>query len=280
MEYDSAALESIAKRFRRDMWAMAPEDAVIESGVEVRAFGSVQATVFAEFSEIPRINTIQGAAEVADGHLAEAVEWMRAREVDCRISVAADRPGTAEAEEWLRRRGFERGEGWEKFVRDASLPSLVQPPEIEILELGFGEGEGMDWIAAEGLGLPHLAGLLFYDLPGLADWRCFVALLEGELVACGSMLIHDGIAELGIDATMEHARGRGCNLALIRRRLIEARKARCHTVFAELGDCEAGSSSAIRHNLQRAGFDEAYDCRNWQRPRFVRSGLENGVPQR
>lgn len=282
MDYDAGAMESISKRFRRDMWAMAPEDAVIESGVEIRTFGPVQATVFAELCEVPRVNTIQGAAEpgaVVEGHLAAAIEWMRAREVDFRVHVAQDRPGAAEAEEWLAQRGFERGEGWGRLVRDISLP-LADPPDIEILELSLGEGEGMDLIASEGLGLPHIAGLLFYDLPGLVGWRCFVALCGDEVVACGSMLIHEGIAELGVDATMEHARGRGCNQALIHRRLVEAREAGCHAVFAELGDCELGCSGTIRHNLLRAGFEEACGSRNWQRPRFVNSGLENGVHQR
>jgi hypothetical protein len=100
------------------------------------------------------------------------------------------------------------------------------------------------------------------------------------VVACGSMLVHEGVAELGVDATKEHARGNGCNQALIHRRLLEARKAGCHTVFAELSDCELGCSGVIRHNLLWAGFEETSGSCNWQRPRFVNSGLENGVTQR
>lgn len=262
------------------MWGTAPEDAVAESGVEVRSFGPVQATVFAELCEVPRVNAVQGAAEpgaVEGGHLADAIEWMRAREVDYAVHVAAGRPGATQAEGWLRHKGYERGDGAEKFVRDASSPDLPATRGIEVLELATGEGEGMDSIASEGLGLPYLAGLLFYDLPGLSGWRCYVALLDGELVACGSMLIHEGIAELGVDATLTHARGHGCNQALLRRRLLEARAAGCHTVFADLGECEPGSSGAIRHNLLLSGFDEAYSSQSWQRPRFARSGLEHGV---
>jgi len=45
-------------------------------------FGPVQATAFGDLPEIHLLQQIQGAAEptaVADGHLAAAVEWMRAR---------------------------------------------------------------------------------------------------------------------------------------------------------------------------------------------------------
>jgi GNAT superfamily N-acetyltransferase len=280
MKYDAAVLERMTKRFRRDMWGTAPPDAVAESGVEVRSFGSVLATAFAELAEVPRVNSIQGAAEpgaVEEGHLAAAIEWMREREVSYRVHVASGRPGTEAAEIWLAERGYLEGEGWEKFVRDTSPPDLAKPPGVEVIELEMGEGEGMDLIASEGLGLPHLAGLLFYDLPGLEDWRCYVALLGDDLVACGSMLVRDGIAELGVDATMEHARGRGCNQALLRRRLLDARAAGCHTTFVELGDCEPGSAGIVRRSLLRAGFEEAYTSQYWQRPGFTKSHSAHGM---
>lgn len=269
MEYDPAALEGVSMRFRRDMWRTAPDDAVIESGVELRGFGPIQATAFAELPAVPRVNIVQGAAEpeaVDGGHLADAIEWMRSREVDYRVPVASALPAAGKAAQWLSEHGYERGEGWEKLVRDTSPPNLPEPPGIEIIELAPGEGEGMDTIAPAGMGLPDLAGLLFFDLPALENWRCYVALLRGELVACGSMLIDNGIAELGIDSTLEAARGWGCNKALLRRRLIDAAAAGCHTVFAELDECGPEGTDAARRNLFRAGFEEAYASQNWRRP--------------
>ena len=96
MRYDSAVLERVAQRFRRDMWDSVVPEAVSESGVEVERFGPVQATAFGDLPEVHMLQQIQGAAEpgaIEDGHLAAAVEWMRAREVDYRIPVAAGRPG-------------------------------------------------------------------------------------------------------------------------------------------------------------------------------------------
>ncbi|MEX2105884.1 MAG: GNAT family N-acetyltransferase [Solirubrobacterales bacterium] len=269
MQYDAAEFERAECRFRRDMWSTAPEDAVIEAGVRMRWFGPVLATTFAELPEIAGMSAIQGAAEpgaMEEGHLAEAIEWMGTWEVDYIVPVASDRPETHRAEQWLDEHGYEQRAVVRKYVRAASRPSLPDAPGVEVLELAPDEGEGMSFVAAEGLGLPDLAGILFYDLPSLESWRCYVALLEGELVACGAMLIDEGIATLGIDATVSHARGRGCNQALLRRRLIDAADAGCHAILAEACDEPRRGDSAVARNLRRVGFEEACRSVTWQRP--------------
>lgn len=273
MNYDSALLESVAQRFRRDMWRSVVAEAVTESGVETACFGPVQATAFGDLPEVPGLNQVQGAAEagaVEDGHLAAAIEWMRAREVDYRIPVAESRPGTEDAEAWLSERGYERGAGWVKLVRPASAPDWPEDPGIEIYELGEDEadGEGLSSIVAEALELPVTAGTLFFSLPQEEDWRCYTASLAPEepVVATASMLIVGGIAQLGPGMTLEHARGYGCNTALLRRRLLDAAEAGCHTVFIELGEVDSRTLASIYRRLCRAGFEEAYQSRNWQRP--------------
>lgn len=273
MRFDAALLERVAQRFRRDMWESVVPDAVTESGVEVASFGPVQASVFADLPEFLSLNQIQGAAEpgaIEAGYLAQAVEWMRAREVDYHLSVAEGRPGTAAAEAWLDSRGYLRGTGWVKFVRNASLPELPPDPAITIWELGENEidGEGLSSIVAEAMELPLTAGALFFSLPQKENWRCYTASLgPGEpVVSTASMLIHEGVAQLGPGNTLEHARGHGCNTAMLRRRLIDAAEAGCHTVFAEVWDCEPDRYSAAGRNLDRAGFELGYAAYNWQRP--------------
>ena len=273
MNYDTALLERVAQRFWRDMWKSVPPDAVTESGVEVMRFGPVQATAFGDLPEVQVLNQIRGAAEpgaIEGGYLAEAVEWMRAREVDYRVPVVGCRPGVEEAEAWLSTRGYEPGNGWIKLVREALPPDLPPSPEVTIFELGEyeGDGEGLSWIAAEALGLPITASALFFSLPQVERWRCYTAALSAEegIVATGSMLIDDGVAQLGLGATLEHRRGRGCNTALLRRRLRDAFEAGCHTVFAELGEREPEQLAAAYRNLRQEGFAEAYRSRNWQRP--------------
>ncbi len=273
MDYDSALLESVAQRFRRDMWKSVVAEAVTESGVQVQRFGPVQATAFGDLPEVHSLNQIQGAAEpgaVDDGYLGAATEWMRAREVDYRVPVAESRPGTEEAEAWLSERGYERGGGWVKLIRGATPPDWPEDPGIEIYEIGDDEadGEGLSMIVSEALELPITAGTLFFSLPQKDHWRCYTAALgpEEPIVATASMLIMNGVAQLGPGMTLEEARGRGFNTALLRRRLVDAVAAGCHTVFVELGEVDADTLSGSYRRLCRAGFEEAYQSRNWQRP--------------
>jgi hypothetical protein len=273
VDYDPALLEQVAQRFWRDMWRSVTPDAVTESGVQVKSFGPVQATAFGDLPEVHSLNQIQGAAEpgaIEGGHLAEAVEWMRAWEVDYRVPVAECRPGAKEAEAWLSSRGYEPGNGWMKLVREASPPDLPANPDVTIFELGEHEadGEGLSSIAAETLGLPITAGTLFFSLPQEEQWRCYTAALapEDEIVATGLLRIDGGVAQLGLGTTLERGRGRGCNTELLRRRLLDAVEAGCHTVFVELGEREPEYLAAAYRNLRRAGFEEAYRSPNWQRP--------------
>lgn len=273
MQFDAAVLERITQRFWRDMWQSVVPEAIDEAGIEVEQFGPVQATAFHDLPEADLLNQIRGAAEpaaVGGGHLAAAVEWMRAREVDFQISVAEVRPGAAEAKTWLRQRGFEPAGGWVKYVRDTSPP----PPGISgvvVYELGDdeGEGEGLSAIAAESLNLPVTAGTLFFSLPQEPPWRCYTAALgpDEPAVATGVMLVEDGVAQFGPGTTLPRARGRGCNTALLRRRLIDAAAAGCHTVFVELNHSSSGGDAARAHRIYlKAGFEVAYESPIWRRP--------------
>jgi hypothetical protein len=273
MQYDATVLERVAQRFRRDMWTSVVPEAVTESGIQVERFGPVQATAFADLPDVRGVNQVQGAAEpgaVSEGHLGRAVDWMRAREVDYRVPVAEGRPGSEEAEMWLVGHGYEPSCGWVKLVRDVSPPDIFEDPAIVIYELGQeeGEGEGLSTIVPEALELPVTVGTLLYSLPEKPGWRCYTASFcdEEGIVAAASMLIDDGVAQLGPGMTLEDARGRGCNMALLRRRLIDAAAAGCHTVFVELGEAEPDQIFAASRNLLRAGFEQVYASSNWKRP--------------
>jgi hypothetical protein len=273
LEYDSDALERVAQQYRRDMWNSVTPDAVSESGVELRRFGPVQVTAFADLPEAEALNQIQGAAEpgaLEEGHLARAIEWMRSREVDYRVPVADGRPGTTAVRGWLGKRGYELGGGWVKFVRDTSPPDWPEDQDVEIYELGEDEadGEGLSDLVSEAFELPLTASALFFSLPQRPNWRCYTAALGPQkgIVATASMMISGGIARLGLAATHPTAWGRGCHRALLRRRLVDAAAAGCHTAFVELGDFKGSHMEGARHNLLRAGFREAYGSRNWQRP--------------
>ncbi|HSS34593.1 MAG TPA: GNAT family N-acetyltransferase [Solirubrobacterales bacterium] len=265
--HDSTALDATDRRFWREIWDSVPAAVAAEHGIERRQFGPIQATIVTELAQVGMLNLVLGAAEpgaVADGHLAAAAVWAAERGVSPYISVT---PGLAEAESagaWLSENGFEPAYAWMKFVRDPHPPRFKVPDDVEIVEVRDGAEDPFGMIAATGFGMPAWAATFFAQLPGRDDWRCYVARIDGEAVACGAMLLDGGIAEFGVGATLEPARRRGCQLALLHRRIVDAAAAGCHTLLVETGERVPDRPSSSYRNILRAGFEEAYLRPNWK----------------
>lgn len=266
VEYDPALLDRVERRFWSDCWDSVPAAVAAEHGVRLRRFGPIQVGAIASLPRLP-LNLVLGAAEpdaVSAGHLAAACEWSTSLGVEAQVPVTPGLPEAAAAEEWLGTNGFVPGRAWMKFVRDPHPPRF-RAPEIEVVELTDPTAEPFGMIAAVGFGAPAWAAALFAELPGRQGWRCYVARIDGVAQACGAMVILDGVAELGIGATLEGARGRGCQLALLHRRITDAAAAGCRTLFVETGERVEGQPAPSYRNILRAGFEEAYLRPIWQR---------------
>lgn len=264
--YDPVALDRIERRFWREIWDSVPAEVAEEHGIERRDFGPIQATVVRDLGPVGMINLLLGAAE-APGveQLEAAIAWAEEKGATPYVPLTPDLPGSDGAEEWLRRSGFTTAPGLMKFVRDPHLPRFPAPEGIEVVEVTTPEQEPFGAIAAFGFGMPAWGAEFFAHLPGREAWRCYVARVDGEAQGCGAMVIDDGIAELGIGATLEQARGRGCQTALLRRRIADAAEAGCRTLLVETGERIPGRPEASYRNILKAGFEEAYPRPNWQR---------------
>jgi GNAT superfamily N-acetyltransferase len=265
--YDSVELDRVDRRFWREIWESVPAEVAAERGVEVRTFGPIQVTVARELGQVGMLNLVLGAAEAPGrSDLEVAVAWAEERSTPY-ISVTPGLPGTEAAEEWLREQGFEPTYAWMKFVRGAHPPRFPAPDGVEVVEVTSPDQEPFGTIAALGFGMPAWGAELFAHLPGRDGWRCYIARVDGEACGCGAMVIEDGVAELGVGATLEEARGRGCQTALLRRRISDAAEAGCRTLLVETGERVPDRPSASYRNILKAGFEEAYLRPNWQRPR-------------
>lgn len=280
--YDSAALDRVERRFWCDIWDSVPEEVAREHGIERRDFGPVQGLIVRDLAEVGMLNLLLGAAvEGTTADLEAAVEWASSRGIAPYVPITPELPGSAMAEAWLRERGFDRAYAWMKFVRDPHPPRFPAPDGVEVLELQAPDREPFGAIAATGFGLPAWAADFFVHLPGREGWRCYVAKVDGEAQACGAMLIEGEIAEFGIAATLQGARGRGCQSALLHRRIGDAAEAGCRTLFVETGERVPDRPSASYRNILRAGFEEAYLRPNWQRQASTgarQSGGAEGSP--
>lgn len=265
--FDSTALDATDRRFWREIWESVPAAVAAERGIEWRRFGPIQVTVAAGLAQVGMLNLVLGAAEpdaVAGGHLAAAANWTRERGVSPYVSVTPGLPEADNAEAWLNENGFVPAYAWMKFVRDAHAPRFKVPDDVDVVEVTDPEQEPFGMIAATGFGMPAWAATFFAELPGHEGWRCYVARIEGEAVACGAMLLDGSVAELGIGATLESARRRGCQLALLHRRITDAGAAGCTTLLVETGERVPGRPSNSYRNILRAGFEEAYLRPNWK----------------
>ncbi len=271
MRYDAGSIAAAELHFREGIWSAAPQDAVEELEIRKRWFGPVLATACAGLPDTLVMNAVQGAAEagaISEGHLAAAVEWMRTREVDYLVKVASERPESKQAEAWLAARGYEQGPMMRRYLRPVTAPTAAtaEPvPLVDVRELTSSDTEGMSLIFAEALEVSDLATVPLLGLPELDGWHCYSAYLDGREVACGAMLLDDGVAVLGLDATTPEARKRGCHSALIERRLADAAAAGCQTALAEACEVPDDRAGAGR-NLQRLEFVEAGRSVAWRRP--------------
>jgi GNAT superfamily N-acetyltransferase len=265
--YDPLALDRVERRFWGDIWSSVPAPVAEEHGMQLRRFGPIQATIVRDLGEVGMLNLVLGAAEDPAGdHLDAAVAWAKGNGVRPYVPLTPALPGSEAAEEWLQRSGFEPGHGLMKFVRDPHPPRFPAPDGIEVVEVTAPDEEPFGTVAAVGFGMPAWGSEFFAHLPGRESWRCYVARIDGEAQGCGAMVIEDGIAELGVGATLEEARGRGCQTALLHRRIRDAAEAGCHTLLVETGERLADRPAASYRNILKAGFEEAYPRPNWRRP--------------
>lgn len=264
--YDPQALDAIEQRFWREVWEAVRPEAAAEHGIELRRFGPVQATIVRDLGQVQMANQVLGATAlgaVAGGQLEAAIAWARERGGNPCVPVTPGLDGSAAAEVFLAAAGFAPGYGWMKFARDTHPPRFSVPGDVEVVELSGAGEEPFAAIVAAGFGLPAWGAELFAQLPGRRGWRCYVAKLDGTAQAAAAMFLDAGIAEFGMAATLEPARRRGCQLALLGRRIADAAAEGCELCFVETGERVPGRPSNSYRNILRAGFEEAFLCPNW-----------------
>jgi GNAT superfamily N-acetyltransferase len=265
--YDSAALDRAERRFWREVWESVPEAVAREHGLALRRFGAIQASITADLPERAMLNLLLGAAETAPtDDLEAAVRWAEEKGAAPCVPLTPGLPGSNAAETWLRENAFEPAYAWMKFVRGPHPPRFPLPGGVEVVELTAPDQEPFGTIAATGFDLPAWGAAFFAHLPGRDRWRCYVAKIDGQAQGCAAMLIEEGVAEFGVAATLEGARGRGCQTALLHRRICDAAEAGCRTLFVETGERVPDRPSASYRNILKAGFEEAYLRPNRRRP--------------
>lgn len=93
----------------------------------------------------------------------------------------------------------------------------------------------------------------FYRYASARNVTAFAALVDNNLVAGGTIAIHDGIGDLGVTSTLPLYRGKGLQKALLFSRLQFAKEQ-----GAQLAVVTTAPGSVSELNCQKAGFHCAY----------------------
>ncbi|HVN62127.1 MAG TPA: GNAT family N-acetyltransferase [Gaiellaceae bacterium] len=211
-------------------------------GVRLERAGNAVAALCPALPELDFVNRIYGVEDPTElGPLEElyAVEGLRP---------------WVELPEGLEPDGWERLEPvWVLAGPAASLPAET------VLEVGSGEAELFAATFCDGNGAPAFARRPVSRWAGEPGWRLYLAELDGAPAAAALLVVAGAIGCLAAASTLPAFRGRGCQTALIRRRISDAAAAGCREV------CALTANPASRRNLERCGLGLAYTKTAWRK---------------
>ena len=204
-------------------------------------------------------NRVIGFAERDLAHLYEMLEWYRSAAINCNISIPPHQQ-TDDLLRGLQLEGFRViGSDW-NFYRDPAEPLSACESGIQIEKV---DAENIDrffeHLKSTGVKIDAVVQSDVSHYYSSTEFENYFALLDGEVAASASIFLCEGIAWLSNATTVEAYRHRGCQSALLRRRIERAKQLACKTVFT---DAVYGSTS--HRNILRAGFELAFSSINMQ----------------
>lgn len=246
---------SLAPGFRRS-WGIAVEGthgavALVASGTDAL---TLNRTIGLGFEE-----------PLSDNLLATVAEIYRVAGVPKFIIQLSPAAAPGDAAALLDGNGFRVISHTTKLWRRTDLPASVEEnAALEVVEIGTSMAAEYEALVARSLGVP--AGLE----PGVSStigrpgWRYYFAHEHGRPIAGAAMYCRGEYAWFGLAATVESARGKGAQTALLTRRLRDAKAVGCVWATADTLAETPGRANQSLRNMRRLGFVDLYD-----RPNFV-----------
>lgn len=187
--------------------------------------------------------------------------WRRGAQVHHEISPMAD----ASLLTLLSERGYQPIELTSVMYRPIGPDiQLASPRNEKVRARLMREGEEELWAQTAAKGWSELTEFadMILELSYITAKRrighSFLAELDGQPIATGALLIHDGVALLAGASTIPEGRNQGAQLALLESRLRHAAEKGCDIAMM----C-AAPGSASQRNAERQGFRIAYTRIKW-----------------
>jgi len=164
---------------------------------------------------------------------------------------------------WLEARGFRRHNAWVKLHREAGRMPEIATMGVRIEEIGPDRALEFGRIVQTGFSMTDVAGEWVALTVGRPGWRHYLALNGTKPVAAAAMHLRGSWAWFGFMATLEEARGRGAQSALIARRIHDAHEAGVRWLSVETAEDTPERDAPSFRNVLRLGFQVAYVRPNW-----------------
>lgn len=145
----------------------------------------------------------------------------------------------------LARHGFYHGAFHQMLYGLPTADVPAPPPDVVVKEIGVQQAREFGHVYEQVWG----SGDQIRVLLGVPAFRCYLAYVDSEPAGLGVLHIVDGAASMANGLTIPAARRRGCQLALLHRRIRDAALSGCDLLVSQ---CRPGGTS--QSNQLRAGF--------------------------
>ena len=232
--------------------------------IHVRRFGThVGATAAAGLPDIDWMQHVMGLAPGDEALVPEIAAWYSNLGVRPRFEVApADGfvpLAAALSDVGARPTGFIDAL-WARLATPAG--DTDDEVDVRIVESSSDDSAVFARVLLGGHGVPddtpteHWTGVARWsEEPG---WTCYLASVDGEPIGAAALAVDDGVGYLASASTLPAGRRRGCQRALIHRRLSDAAAAGC-----DLAVSLATPGTTSHRNLERAGLGVAHTRVFW-----------------
>ncbi len=253
---------SEAEYMASDMMALRTDDDD-PLGVEVGRFGGATALAMKGLDDW-EFNRVIGLRDQSPDEMDSVLAWYRERGLDCHFDVVPMLCST-QVRRSLAERDFYQSD-FHTALYGAPKPQLSGTADgVEVTEVRPG-----DMAAFAELYMVYMDDLNVspalrqrakanvearHPLPG---WRLYIATVDGTPAGFAALYASEGVGSLAGAATVPRFRGRGCQSALLRRRIADATADGCDLIASQ-----ATPGSVSQRNMERAGLRVAYTKAVW-----------------
>ena len=264
----SDGLELIEAAAMVDMCTSAPPAVSRALGLQARHFGSAVAQM-ATHANVALFNRVVGLGltEPVTEALLDDIMALYLPTGNMFMVQVVPHAQPATLSEWLMARGFLAHGNWTKLQRGPE--PLPVTTDLRVEPVGPEYAEVFAEIVSLAYGIPpeEVALRLFMQsIVGRAGWQTFMAFDGARPIGTGALFVRDKVGWLGFAATLPEARRRGAQSALLARRIQTATALGCHRLVVEVTEDTPARPNPSSRNVQRAGFQIAYQRHNFIYP--------------